>query len=279
MKGATSPPDLHQARWDTLRTLDEVLDGPLNVLGFVWLALLLLELLGHLPAWALALSDFIWGAFVLDFAVSLLLAPDKLTYLRRNWLSALSLLAPALRFLRFFRGARLLRAARVTRGTRLFQILTRLNRGLRALQRTFRRRNFGFVLLATLLVMLAGAAGMASFEEATPGTPQSYGEWVYWTAMVLMSLGPETWPQTGEGRLLTAILGLFGFTVFGYITATLASAFVGADQSGPEDEEINNAALLRELRALREEVAALRQEERSPDRKAPPVDEGGRGSV
>ena len=250
---------LHQARWDTLRTLDELLDGPLNLLGFVWLALLLLELLGHLPAWAKPLNNLIWGVFVLDFVLSLTLAPDKLAYLRRNWLSALSLLAPALRFLRVFRGARVLQAARLTRGTRLFQILTRLNRGLRILQRTFQRRKFGFVLLATLLVMLAGAAGMASFEEGTPGTPQSYGEWVYWTAMVLMSLGPETWPQTGEGRLLTALLGLFGFTVFGYITATLASAFVGADQAEPVyDEHINNAALLRELRELRRELAALK---------------------
>lgn len=262
--------ELHQARWDTLQTLDELLDGPLNVLGFVWLALLLLELLGHLPAWATVINDLIWGVFVLDFVLSLTLAPDRLTYLRRNWLSALSLLAPALRFLRVFRGARLLRATRLTRGTRLFQILTRLNRGLKSLQRTFQRRKFGFVLLATLLVMLAGAAGMASFEAATP---QSYGEWVYWTAMVLMSLGPETWPQTGEGKLLTALLGLFGFTVFGYITATLASAFVGADQGGeePQKHEVDNAALLRELRALREEVQALRGtgEERFPSGEAP----------
>lgn len=257
----TETPRLHEARWAVLQTLDELLDGPLNVLSLVWLGLLLLELLGDSPAWAGPLSDLIWGVFLLDFLLSLTLAPDKAAYLRRNWLSALSLLAPALRFLRVFRGVRVWQAARLTRGTRLLRILTRLNRGLRTLQRTFRRRRFGFVLLATLLVMLAGAAGMASFEQGTPGTPHSYIEWVYWAAMVLMSLGPEVWPQTGEGKVLTALLGLFGFTVFGYITATLASAFVGADQEGGGmDEDTSNAALLRELRALRAEVAALREE-------------------
>lgn len=260
-------PELHEARWAVLRTLDELLDSPLNVLSLVWLALLLLELLGDLPAWASTLSDLIWVIFLLDFLLSLALAPDKVTYLRRNWLSALSLLAPALRFLRVFRSVRVLQAARLTRGTRLLRILTRLNRGLRSLQRTFRRRRFGFVLLATLLVMLAGAAGMASFEQESPGTPRSYGEWVYWAAMVLMSLGPEVWPQTGEGKVLTALLGLFGFTVFGYITATLASAFVGADQGDEtSSEDINNAALLRELRELRAEMAARRREENQVDR-------------
>ena len=257
-----TPPDLHEARWAVLRTLDELLDGPLNVLGLAWLVLLLFELLGNLPPWANTFSDVIWGIFVLDFLLSFTLAPDKGAYLQRNWLSALSLLAPALRFLRIFRGARVLRAARLTRGTRLLRILTRLNRGLRSLQRTFQRRRFGFVLLATLLVMLAGAAGMASFEQGTANTPNRYGEWVYWTAMVLMSLGPETWPQTGEGKVLTALIGLFGFTVFGYITATLASAFVGADQGHTdEDDEVNNAALLSELRALRAEVAALKRQQ------------------
>lgn len=168
-------------RWETLRTLDELLDGPLNILGFVWLALLVWELLGPVPAWTDTLSNVIWGVFIVDFVLSLSLAPHKVAYLKRNWLAALSLALPALRFLRFFRafrGVRVMQAARLTRGTRLFQILTRLNRGLKTLQRTLRRRKFGFVMLATLLVTLAGAAGMAYFEGTDGQNPATYAGWV-----------------------------------------------------------------------------------------------------
>ena len=234
------------------------LSGPLNVLGIVWLGLLVWELLGPVPAWVNLVSNVIWGLFVTDFLLSFTLAPQKVTFLRRNWLSALSLLVPAVRFLPVFQGQKLLRTARLARGKRLFQILTRLNRSLKTLQRTLRPRQFGFVMLATLLVTLAGSAGMAYFEGTGGNLPGSYGAWVYWTGMLLMSLGPEHWPQSAEGRTLTALLGLYGFTVFGCITASLASVFVGADQNRPPDaEEANNPAPLAEVTTLRQDLARL----------------------
>lgn len=250
---------LDDTRWQTLQTLDELLDRPLNVLSFVWLALLLLELLSDLPPWVGVLSNAIWAVFWIDFLISLTLAPDKGRYLRRNWLTVLSLLLPALRLFRALRAFRVLRAARFARGTRLVQILTRLNRSLRTLQRTLQRRQFGLVMTATALVLLIGSAGMLFFEGEQAGAPRAYSEWLYWTGMLLSSLGSDYWPRTGEGRVLTLLLAVYGFTVFGYITAALASFFVGADNDrAPDPEETNNAALLRELRALREELARQR---------------------
>lgn len=263
----TAPPPtptndaLRQVRLTTLETLDKLLDRPMTVLSFVWLGLLVLDLVQGLPPILQTLSNVIWGLFILDFLLSFTLAPDKGVYLRRNWLTALSLLLPALRILRAFRGLRALRALRLTRGTNLLRVLTSLNRGLRTLGRTLRRRGLGFVLGATGLVALAGAAGMASFEAGQPGAPGGYGGWLYWVGMLLTSLGSEYWPRTGEGRVLTFALALYGFSVFGYITATLASFFVGDDQERePEEDEVNNEALHRELRALRGELAALRGE-------------------
>lgn len=255
-----APDDLRAARLTALRQLDALLDRPLTVLSFVWLALLVLDLTLGLSPLLQTFSNVIWGLFVLDFGLSFALAPDKLTYLRRNALTALSLLLPALRLLRAFRGLRALRALRLTRGANLLRVLTSLNRGLRTLGRTLRRRGLGFVTGATALVVLAGAAGMASFEAGEPGAPGGYSAWLYWVGMLLTSLGSEYWPQTGEGRALTFLLGLYGFTVFGYITATLASLFVGADQDrDPEQGEVNNETLRRELGALRGEIAALRE--------------------
>ncbi|MGO8609910.1 ion transporter, partial [Rhizobium johnstonii] len=77
-----------------------------------------------LPPFLQTLSNVIWGLFILDFALSFALAPDKWTYLRRNALTAFSLLLPALRVLRAFRGLRALRALRLTRGANLLRVLT-----------------------------------------------------------------------------------------------------------------------------------------------------------
>ncbi|EYB66963.1 Ion transport protein [Deinococcus phoenicis] len=266
MTSAPPPPpapadELHAARLTTLRHLGALLDRPMTVLSFVWLALLVLDLTQGLSPLLQTLSNVIWGIFILDFLLAFSLAPDKTTYLRRNWLTALSLLLPALRVLRAFQGLRALRLLRLTRGMNLLRLLTGLNRGLRTLQRTLRRRQLGFVLGATGLVALAGAAGMASFEAGQTGAPLTYGGWLYWTGMLLTSLGPEYWPQTGEGRMLSFLLGLYGFSVFGYITAALASLFVGSDQERePDADEVNNEVLRRELRDLRGEIAALREE-------------------
>ncbi|GMA17125.1 ion transporter [Deinococcus metallilatus] len=271
MTSAPTPPppdELHAARLTTLRHLDELLDRPMTVLSFVWLALLVLDLTLGLSPFLQALSNVIWGIFILDFLLSFTVAPGKLAYLRHNWLTALSLLLPALRVLRVFRGLRALRVLRLTRGMNLLRILTGLNRGLRSLQRTLRRRQLGFVLGATGLVALAGAAGMASFENGQGGAPGSYGGWLYWTGMLLTSLGPEYWPKTGEGQVLSFLLGLYGFSVFGYITAALASLFVGSDQERePDAGEVNNEALRRELHDLRGEIAALREELRAGGRR------------
>jgi voltage-gated potassium channel len=127
---------------------------------------------------------------------------------------------------------------------------------MKALTNTMRRRGFGYVMTFTTIVILAGAAGMYTFEREVPGGLDSYGVAVWWTAMLLTSLGSDYWPQTAEGRLLCLILSIYGFAVFGYVTATLATFFIGRDA---EDEaaEVAGASM---VEALRSEIAALRLE-------------------
>ncbi len=78
--------------------------------------------------------------------------------------------------------------------------------------------------------------------------------------MMITTIGSEYFPQTAEGRVLCFILALYGFAVFGYVTATLATFFVGRDAEN-EDAELPSAhsiaELKTEIRALREEVRAL----------------------
>ena len=237
-------------RESTLEQLQDWLEKPMLVLSFVWLALLVVELLWGLSHALWVLGQAIWVVFLAEFALSLALAPRKLAYVRANWLKALALLAPAFRLLRLARFARFARVARAGRGVRLLRLVASVNRGMNALGAAMRRRGFGYVLAATLLVAFVGAAGMYALEREAPGGGfDSYGAALWWTTMILATMGSEYWPQTPDGRVLCLFVALYAFTVFGYVTATLATFFIGQDQEKGLKEEIS--ALRAELRALR----------------------------
>lgn len=258
----TSPreADLERERHQLLHSLEDWLEGPMVVLAFVWLALLVGELVwGELRVfWAL--GTIIWGVFILDFGLKLVLVRRKGAYLRKNWLTAISLLVPALRIFRIMRAVRLLRLARVGRGLRLVRLLSSLNRGMQALGASLHRRGFAYIVVLTAVVVAAGSAGMYAFERQVDGGIDSYGEALWWTAMVMTTLGSDAWPQTFEGRVLCIFLALYAFGIFGYVTATLATFFVGRDAEANDGELAGStdlASLRQELVALRSEIRAL----------------------
>src|SRR3546814_10581593 len=89
------------------------------------------------------------------FCLRFVLAPRKLPYLRNNVLTMISLALPALRILRM---ARLFRVLRATRGVRLVGIVGSMNRGVRTMRASMRRRGFGYVMALTLIIVSVGAA-------------------------------------------------------------------------------------------------------------------------
>lgn len=245
-------PDVERERWHELHELEEWLEKPMLVLSVAWLALVVREFTSGLSPVLETVGWVIWGIFVLDFALRFVLAPRKGEYLRSNVLTAISLVVPALRMLRVFRAVRVLRAARAVRGVRLVKVVGTLNRGMRSLGRTFSRRGVGYVVTLTTVVVLAGAAGMLSFERGVAGSMiDSYWDALWWTSMIVTTMGSDYFPRTAEGRLLCVLLALYAFAVFGYVTATLATFFIDSDAKNPD------AALAVELRAIREQLEAL----------------------
>src|SRR5690606_16700642 len=92
-----------------------------------------------------------------------------------------------------------------------------------------------------------------AFEDRGSGFA-SFGESLWWTAMLLTSLGSEAWPHSNEGRVLCFLLSLYGFAVFGYLTATLASFFVDRDASDSKAAIASQSSVA----ALQDEVRRLR---------------------
>lgn len=248
------------ARYRLLIRIEKILEGPMIFLGFVWLVLLVIELISGFNPILETISTIIWVVFICDFIIKLILSPGKLQFLQKNILTAISLVIPAFRIFRIFRFIRLLR---IFRGTRLIKVIASLNRGMKSLNATMGRRGFGYVIALTLAVILAGAAGMYAFEE---NDFPSYGASVWWTTMLVITVGTDYWPQTVEGKILCTMLSLYGFAVFGYITATLASYFIGSDArsehtpiAGSHDIEVLKLEI-RELKQMINKLTEFRKE-------------------
>lgn len=246
--------DTHEERWSTLEQLDDWLRTPMLVLSLVWLVLVVIELVWGGTRVLNVLGIVIWGVFVAEFALRFTLAPAKVRFLRGNWITVLSLLAPALRA---FPALRLFRAARAMRGLRLVRIVGTANRSMNALRAGLRRRGFGYLAGLTVMVALLGAGGMLVFEPASEvqGGFTGYADALWWTVMLVATMGSQFWPVTAEGRVLCILLASYGFAVFGYITATFASYFVGRDAASDGDGGSDGG-----IAALRREIAALRAE-------------------
>lgn len=241
--------------WTLLRDLERWLRAPMIALSLAWLLLVVAELVWGGSRLLEVFGTAIWAVFLAEFAVRLFVAPDKIRFLKRNWLTVIALIVPALRIFAAFRFFRILRALR---GLRLVRIVGAANRSMNTLRRSLRRRGFGYVMGTTLAVTLLGAAGMLAFEPASqvPGGFAGFGDALWWTAMILTTMGSSYWPVTGEGRLLCLLLSIYGFSVFGYITASFATLFIGQEQRTAADSGSAGA----ELTAVRQELMRLRQD-------------------
>ena len=243
-------------RWAVLRELEDWLEWPMIILALAWFGLFIVEVTRGLTPFLFGATIVIWALFVTDFGLRLFLAPDRSAYVRRNWLTAIALVVPALRVFRVFAALRAVQAVRVVRGTRLVRAVASANRGIRALGATMKRRGFGYVVATTALVVVLGAAGILGLERDSGGPINSFGIAIWWSAMMMTTMGADIWPVTPEGRILGVLLAVYAFTIFGYVAATLATYFVGQDAASRESAIASEES----INALREDVSALRTE-------------------
>lgn len=243
---------VEKERLQLFKRIEDLFEGPLVVLGFVWLVLMVIELVNGTSEFLEGVGMVIWIIFIVDFVVKLIIAPAKIKFLKTNIITIISLVVPAIRVLRIFRVIRFLR---LSRSLRLVKVLGSLNRSMRALSATMKRRAFGYVLLLTLIVIFAGAAGMYAFEKDIENGLSNYGTALWWTTMIMTTLGSEYWPQTPEGRILCIVLSLYAFAVFGYITATIATFFIGRDAEDKPAEVAGTA----DIHELKNEIRELRR--------------------
>lgn len=243
-------------RYRLLVKISQFTEIPLIVLGFIWLLLLIAELIWNLTPFLSNLVTVIWIIFIIDFLIKLIITPDNWEFLKKNILTIIALFIPAFRVFRVFSSIRLLRSLGFVRSIRVLRIVGSVNRGMRVLGSTLERRAFGYVFFLTLLVCFVGAASMYAFERET-GAFRDYGEALWWTAMLLTTIASEYWPVTPEGRAICLLISVYSLAVLGYFTATLASFFIGQDSTNKEGEIAGSKTMeemLKEMKLLTDEL-------------------------
>ena len=116
-----------------------------------------------------------------------------------------------------------------------------------------------------LLVVVIGAAGFAAFAT---DTAESYWDGIWWSISLMTTVGWQgQTPHTLIGHLIATITMITGFLLLAFTTAAVASLLVREDEQPLEEAELRaDQEILREVRALRAELEALKASSRPPTR-------------
>jgi voltage-gated potassium channel len=179
-----------------------------------------------------------------DFCWQLLYARSRREYLKWGWLDLLS----SIPMLPAFRLARLARIARIVR----------VLRGARAIKHTLRfillhraRNTFSAVLLGSFVLLLFATVAIMNVEPVLTGRD------AFWWCLFTLITGEygDFYPNTTEGRCITALLMTAGVALFGTFTASVASFFLEADQ---EEDARRDQSMAKEIATLSEQISDLK---------------------
>jgi voltage-gated potassium channel len=227
------------------------------LLSFVWFLIIITELVNGMSPVLESLGTVLWALFVLYFGLRLAIVTNRAVFLKRNWLFVLAILVPVLRLFPFLQKFPLARALTATFGMQVIWMFASADQGLRALRRIMGRRGTGYALTLTVVVILAGAAGMLHFENGSPDPEgiHSYPKALWWVAMQITNIGSGYRPVTTGGHALCLGISIYAVAIFGYLTAVFAAIFIGRDATDPKSEIPNQTSILQ----LSGEVALLRK--------------------
>jgi voltage-gated potassium channel len=194
--------------------------------------------------WGLDL--FIFAAFSLETWWMWHVCHHKALYLKYNWLNLLVIGASALGLIglpsEWLPLVRLLRVAYVA------LVLARTLASVRIL---FSTNAIPYAFTLGLVTLISAGAGFYWLEP----TIHTFGEglWLAFITGATVGYGDFV-PTTTASRIFAVVMVIVGFTVFSLVTASVSALFMG------EDEKRLRREMHKDIRELRQEVAALRED-------------------
>lgn len=186
----------------------------------------------------------VWALFVIDYLTRVVLAHDRLHFVRRHVFDVVVIALPMLRPLR---------------ALRVLTVLGFLNRQSSS---AFRGRVITYVIGATtLVVFIASLAQLDAERHGSNANIKTYGDALWWATSTITTVGyGERYPTTPGGRLVGFGLMLAGIALLGVITASFATWFLERVQqltSAETKTKVTLEHVLDELHELRDEVRRL----------------------
>lgn len=207
-----------QEREELADRIVDRLDGPITVLGLIFLLVVLadtvIETQGAI-ATALTVAGWaLWALFAAEYVLRLVIAPDAGTYLRKTWWQLLFLALPFLRFVRIL--ARLRALGRVGRTGRVVSSAVRTSRI--AARRLSSR--LAWLAAVTMVVVLASSQILYVLVDGVP-----YGQALHDIALTTIT-GEPLGREEGLVQVLEVVLALYSVVVFATLAGTLGAYFL-----------------------------------------------------
>ncbi len=175
------------------------------------------------------LSWFVWGLFLVDYTVRLVVSKDKWEYVKKHPLELLAIIP----FDQVFRALRLVRIIRLLR---LVVLLKRKDSFLEVLTQKYKVDRI-FVIVIALLFL--SAISMYWIEPSF----NTFADALWWSIVTTTTVGyGDLYPETAVGRIIASFLMFVGIGLIGTITGMAASFFS------------QNKELPEELRYVRERI-------------------------
>ena len=219
------------------------------VVAVVSLLLVVLETFLHVPPQAVTLLHKVDTLSCLVFLADVFVRwrREKFTanYWRWAWIDVLASIPfePAFRSLQAIRIYRFIRLIRILKKLSTLTSGTSLNEKLLALPGVA----LVMVLFSTMLIV--------EVERSAPNaTIRTGGDALWWALTTVTTVGyGDTFPVTGEGRLIASVLMLVGIALFGSMSAIVTSKLILPKETRDHEE------LRKEIRDLHAEIRELRR--------------------
>ncbi|MGL5430594.1 MAG: potassium channel family protein [Vibrio sp.] len=225
-----------------LAKVETTTETPMLILSVLYVVVALLPDIADLTSDDLEFLDgllwIIWGIFATELLVKIFISPKPWQYMLQNWPDVLIVAMPFLRPLRFLR------------------ILLVLPKAWKQTKSVLRQKTFSFIGLTSLSTVLLSAAFVYLVEKGTPSPINSYTDALWWAMTTITTVGyGDMYPVTGFGRGVAVFLMLTGITLFGLLTASVASFFFEDDTAQKDHQSLNT--LLESNQHLEAQLAQL----------------------